>query len=139
MKKIPQLGFEPRTNHLHDDCSTVELLSYLQRRQTLPLIYFEGGVLATTYEVEGTSFSFQSTCPPRGLIITLILLYHSRLGVFKPPGALTYCLLTDCLQHAIMPETGFFVLFFIDFFITRLLVIAIHLFFISDSNNYKIL
>ena len=77
------------------------------------------------------SYSFQSTCQPRGLIITLILLHCSRLGVFKPPGALTYCLLTDCLQHAIMPETGFFVLFFIVFycfFITRLPVIAIHLF-----------
>ena len=27
LKKMPQLGFEPRTNNLHDDCSTVELVS----------------------------------------------------------------------------------------------------------------
>ena len=38
-----QLGFEPITDHLHDDCSTIELTSYLQRRIMLPLIYFESG------------------------------------------------------------------------------------------------
>ena len=45
LKRLPQLGFEPRTDHLHNDCSTLELPSYLQRRITLPLIYFEIGVL----------------------------------------------------------------------------------------------
>ena len=27
LKRLPQLRFEPRIDHLHDDCSTVELPS----------------------------------------------------------------------------------------------------------------
>ena len=45
LKRLPQLGFELRTNHLHDNCSIVELPSYSQRRIILQLIYFKSGVL----------------------------------------------------------------------------------------------
>ena len=61
---MPQLGFEPKS-------FTWWLLyrwvtKYLQRILTLPLIYFERDVSATTYEVEGTHTRFKAPVNPGG-------------------------------------------------------------------------
>ena len=96
LKRLPQLGFKPRTDHLHDDCSTVDLPSYLQRRITLPLIYFESGVskhyqgrrdirlISKHLSIEG----------PTKLPLSFCIVV--RLDVYRPPGASLLPFLEDC-------------------------------------------
>ena len=74
-EKIALAGLEPRTDYLHDDCSTDELPSYLQRRITLPLIFFESGV-STHYQGRRDYILVSKHLPIKGAHKVALILLH---------------------------------------------------------------